>query len=57
MSFFTMPLRKNWLITQKPLFMMLAVIPAGGHAAYIEWAGRGAACGRSLAAAAAHLCI
>ena len=41
MSFFTMPLRKNWLITQKPLFMMLAVMPAGGHAAYTEWARAG----------------
>ena len=41
MSFFTMPLRKNWLMTQKPLFMMLAVMPAGGHAAYTEWARAG----------------
>ena len=30
MSFLTTPLRKNWLITQKPLFRMLAEMPAGG---------------------------
>ena len=56
MSFLTTPLRKNWLITQKPLFRMLAEMPAGGMPRASRGLGAARPAGGSACWCGAHLC-
>ena len=56
MSFLTTPLRKNWLITQKPLFRMLAEMPAGGTPRASRGLGAARRAGGPARWCGAHLC-